>query len=339
MADKIPVYGELDCRTAENIIADAEQIRYDATKNVKEKIEELGGGNTVMDSATLYSLTNIASQKLDTYKKLSINANEHNALYVVSDKTGSTNSKPISPLERGLLLGTSDSSGNFTPLNDQYEYDKSDNSFTDGFYLPCIIQCTKNGNLYWIYTVISAANIGDRGVVCHRIRCAAGVELPVIVGARIYNNTINNIATTGDIRMKLLAKSNFEVYAETVAGFNAKVSQYDIDIDDNNALTAYIHMKPTNTSTVRGSFTLRIKNQSNRTIVVDRCYIIATYNNSSGSLPQSNDKPIEFTYTTYTPSQENSYTFLEVKFESNSNWNSSDGVDVQVRVYYTESYV
>ena len=47
MADKIPVYGELDCRTAENIIADAEQIRYDTTKNIKEKIEELennGGG-------------------------------------------------------------------------------------------------------------------------------------------------------------------------------------------------------------------------------------------------------------------------------------------------------
>lgn len=46
MADKIPIYGELDCRTEENIIADATQIRYDATKNVKEKIEELetGGG-------------------------------------------------------------------------------------------------------------------------------------------------------------------------------------------------------------------------------------------------------------------------------------------------------
>ena len=41
MADKIPVYGELDCRTAENIIADAEQIRYDTTKNVKEKIAEI----------------------------------------------------------------------------------------------------------------------------------------------------------------------------------------------------------------------------------------------------------------------------------------------------------
>lgn len=40
MADKIPVYGELDCRTAENIIADAEQIRYDTTKNVKEAIDD-----------------------------------------------------------------------------------------------------------------------------------------------------------------------------------------------------------------------------------------------------------------------------------------------------------
>lgn len=39
MADKIPVYGELDCRTAENIIADAEQIRYDTTKNVKKAID------------------------------------------------------------------------------------------------------------------------------------------------------------------------------------------------------------------------------------------------------------------------------------------------------------
>lgn len=40
MADKIPVYGELDCRTSENIIADAEQIRYDTTKNVKEAIDD-----------------------------------------------------------------------------------------------------------------------------------------------------------------------------------------------------------------------------------------------------------------------------------------------------------
>lgn len=37
MADKIPVYGELDCRTAENIIADAEQIKYNNT-NVKEEL-------------------------------------------------------------------------------------------------------------------------------------------------------------------------------------------------------------------------------------------------------------------------------------------------------------
>ena len=39
MADKIPVYGELDCRTAENIIADAEQIRYDDSNNVKGAID------------------------------------------------------------------------------------------------------------------------------------------------------------------------------------------------------------------------------------------------------------------------------------------------------------
>ena len=98
-------------------------------------------------------------------------------------------------------------------------------------------------------------------------------------------------------------------------------------------------MKPTNTSTVGGSFALRIKNYSDTTIVVDRCYITATFNNPSGSLPQSNDKPIEFTYTKHTPSEENSYEFLEVKFESNSNWNTADGVDVQVRVYYTTSQV
>lgn len=40
MAQKIPVYGELDCRTAENIIADAEQIRYSDSKNVKEAIND-----------------------------------------------------------------------------------------------------------------------------------------------------------------------------------------------------------------------------------------------------------------------------------------------------------
>lgn len=40
MAQKIPVYGELDCRTAENIIADAEQIRYSDSKNVKEAIDD-----------------------------------------------------------------------------------------------------------------------------------------------------------------------------------------------------------------------------------------------------------------------------------------------------------
>ena len=370
MADKIPVYGELDCRTSENIIADAEQIRYDTTKNVKEAMDdkmsnpsnpgtigqvlkktasgsewadESGGGttdNTVMDNTTLYSLTNTALQKIETYKKLSINANKHKALYVVDDNASGTATRPIGTSGRGLLLGTLDSSENFTPLNNQYTYDKNDDSFTLGFYLPCIIQCTKSTASYNVYTVISAANFGDSRVVCHRIRCTADVELPVIVGARYANNSIFNLATTTNIRMKLLTKSNFEVYAATVAGFNADVSQYNIEVDnDNNALTAYIHMAPTNTSAVSGSFALRIKNYSDTTIVVDRCYIIATYNNSSGSLPQSNDKPIEFTYTKYTPSQENSYKFLEVKFESNSNWNKADGVDVQVRVYYTESQV
>lgn len=373
MADKIPVYGELDCRTAENIIADAEQIRYDDTKNVKEKIDdkmsnpsntgtigqvlkktatgsewadESGGeitDNTVMDNTTLYSLTNIALQKLETYKKLSINVNEHKALYVVNDNALGTSVRPIGSAGRGLLLGTLDSSENFTPLNDQYTYDKSDDSFTYGFHLPCIIQCTKSSRSYCVYTVISAANVADSRVVCHRIKCSADVELPVIVGARYTNNTINNIATTTNIRMKLLTKSNVlpvEVAAATVAGFNANVSQYNIEVnEDNNALTAYIHMIPTNTSSVSGSFALRITNYSDTTIVLNRCYIIATYNNTSGSLPQSNDKPIEFTYTKYTPSEENSYKFLEAKFESNSNWNTADGVDIQVRVYYTASQV
>lgn len=38
MAQKIPIYGELDCRTAENILADAEQIKYYGT-NVKNALE------------------------------------------------------------------------------------------------------------------------------------------------------------------------------------------------------------------------------------------------------------------------------------------------------------
>ena len=38
MANKIPIYGELECRTAENIIADAEQIKYYDT-NVKTALE------------------------------------------------------------------------------------------------------------------------------------------------------------------------------------------------------------------------------------------------------------------------------------------------------------
>lgn len=346
MADKIPVYGELDCRTSENIIADAEQIRYDATKNVKAKIEELenngGGGNTVMDNTTLYSLTNIALQKLDTYKKLSINVNKHKALYVVDDNASGTETRPIGSSGRRLLLGTLDSSENFTPLNNQYTYDESDDSFTYGFYSPCIIQCTENGPSHWVYTVISAANVNDSRVVCHRIRCAVGVELPVIVGACIdINNALIDMAGASNVRMKLLTKSHlFEFEVATVVGLNSTVSQSDIEVDnDKNALTAYIHMSPNNTNGISGSFSLRIKNYSGTTIVVNRCYITATYNNSSGSTPQSNAQPIEFTYTTPTPSEENYYKFLEVKFESNSNWNTDDGVDVQVRVYYTASEV
>ena len=289
----------------------------------------------------MYSLTNIALQKLETYKQLSINANKHKALYVVDDNASGTTVRPIGSAGRGLLLGTLDSSGeNFTPLNDQYTYDKNDDSFTLGFYLPCIIQCTKSTSSYNVYTVISAANFGDSRVVCHRIRCTADVELPVIVGARYTNNSIFNLAATTNIRMKLLTKSDFEVEVATVVGFNSTVSQSDIEVDnDKNALTAYIHMSPNNTNGVSGSFSLRIKNYSGTTIVVNRCYITATFNNPSGSLPQSNDKPIEFTYITPTPSEENYYKFLEVKFESNSNWNTDDGVDIQVRVYYTASQV
>lgn len=39
MAQKIPIYGELDCRTAENIIADSKQIRYKGL-NVENAIAE-----------------------------------------------------------------------------------------------------------------------------------------------------------------------------------------------------------------------------------------------------------------------------------------------------------
>lgn len=39
MAQKIPIYGELDCRTAENIIADSTQIRYKGL-NVENAIDE-----------------------------------------------------------------------------------------------------------------------------------------------------------------------------------------------------------------------------------------------------------------------------------------------------------
>ena len=69
MADKIPVYGELDCRTAENIIADAEQIRYDTTKNVKEKIEELvtGGGDGGVDALEAKLNENIIKNPGKTY--------------------------------------------------------------------------------------------------------------------------------------------------------------------------------------------------------------------------------------------------------------------------------
>lgn len=80
MAQKIPIYGELDCRTAENIIADAEQIRYSDSKNVKEAIDE---GNVVIYNHSMeitYALSGLANvrlyiRQLDTDSTKFINTN------------------------------------------------------------------------------------------------------------------------------------------------------------------------------------------------------------------------------------------------------------------------
>ena len=196
MADKIPVYGELDCRTAENIIADAEQIRYNATKNVKEKIEELetGGSGGGVDEDTfnnttgriLQQLCAIADTKLaaSTMRQIQLNAEYGDILYL--NKISNTEDDYLS-------IGLASDSGSFTlPTSTDYYYTDS----IVNFRIPCIIRSFQAGNYYgWEISQVSISSIGRTINTVSIIANNANIKtLDVAIGA--YVNTSNNTWST-----------------------------------------------------------------------------------------------------------------------------------------------
>lgn len=211
MADKIPVYGELDCRTAENIIADAEQIRYDTTKSVKEKIAEIensgGGGGVDEDTFNnttgriLQQLCAIADTKLaaSTMRQIQLDAEYGDILYL--NKISNTEDDYLS-------IGLASSSGSFIlPTSTDYYYTDS----IVNFRIPCIIRSFKAGNYYgWEISQVSISSIGRTINTVSIIANKTNIKtLDVAIGA--YVNTSNNTWSTniGDTaRYKLVRPSS-----------------------------------------------------------------------------------------------------------------------------------
>lgn len=342
MADKIPVYGELDCRTAENIIADAEQIRYDTTKNVKEKIEELvTGGGDGNDSLIIRQLCAIADRSI-TYPKV-IKVKGHGgpfALYV--------NGKNSSIDVNSAAVGTANKNGTFTSIDLTNSYKiltGQTESMIQHLSLPfSVVMYVSNNKCTWSILEAEVDTSKVTRITTIQARTNDIDTLPISLGVAVTGtNWIKRIDDEYGIYYK--ATDPYEhsfitpaIKLVEVSGFNSTPDIIDaIEILDvhKGTYTLYVHMTPTNKSTVSGSFELRLLNYLSVDFTIGSCFVFGNYNNPDGELPQSNYRPIEFTYNKYPPVEQNNGKILQVTFKSSSNWNNSDGVDIQLVFGYT----
>lgn len=353
MADKIPIYGELDCRTSENIIADAEQIRYDATKNVKAKIEELetsgvgGVDEETFDSTTagiLQQICAIADTPIDEMTKILLFSNDGDVLYV----------NKINPYEDGYLsLGVANSDQTFTPLNSSDYYMTNYNEALN-IRLPCVIRSYKlrDGNCGWeIQQVQYSAVRRFIKSIYIAAKNSNVIWLPVAIGA--YSNDKGGHWTTslgGKVVYKVIRPSSKLIMPkfsiQNISSSNAQViDQYTVCEKYDSIYyraTHYFKLKATSTSGkihLEGDLVLTNGSISVRTYVQEM-FGFATFAGIDTSSTSDNDYALSVTATQYeSPSSWNNNTNIaRVVIDSNSMFDASgDKVSIMVVVLFKSS--
>lgn len=352
MADKIPIYGELDCRTIENIIADAKQIRYDTTKNVKEKIEELetGGGGGV-DEGTFNSTTAgilqqvcaIADKSINEMTQITLSANDGDVVYV----------NKLNSYEDGYLsLGVANSDQTFTPLSTtnyyMFNYAEALN-----IRLPCVIRSykLKDGNCGWEIQQVQYSVVRKS---VKAIYIAANnstvVSLPVAIGA--YSSDMGKHWTTSFggkaeykvIRPTLSIMPKFEI--RNISSSNAQViSQYTICEKYDSIYyraTHYFKLRATSTTgKIHLSGDLVLKNGATSVhTYVQELFGFATYAGIDTSSTADNDYALSVatTQAETPPSWDDNVKIASITIDSNSKFDASgDKVSIMVVVLFKSS--
>lgn len=354
MADKIPVYGELDCRTAENIIADAEQIRYSDSKNVKEAIDELSGGSgTGVDvdtfnnttGRTLQQLCAIADIKLaaSTMRQLTLNAEYGDILYL--NKINNTEDDYLS-------IGLANSSGTFIlPTSTNYYYTDS----IVNFRIPCVIRSFKAGNYYgWEISQVSISSTGRTINTVNIIANNANIKtLDVAIGA--YVNTSSNTWSTsiGDTaRYKLVRPSStlimpkFQIQNISSTSNAQVISQHTVCEKYDSIYyraTHYFKLKATSTAGkiyLSGDLVLLNGSVSVHTYV-QALYGFATFAGTDTSSTADNDYALSVVTTESDVSTFGDNTKIgTIKIDSNSKFDKvGDTVNVMVVILFKSSNI
>lgn len=207
MADKIPIYGELDCRTEENIIADATQIRYDATKTVKEKIADLETGGTggvdeiTFNNATydlLQAVCGIADDEVTDVIKLQIDATKKQTLFVSSLTNDAQCAFGLANDNGTILKPTSNFIGNF-PMA-----------------LKCPFVITSYQSAYSSKWIVRYFDSNINGYTTERVEIVSSTatKLPITLGISVTSAGGNVYNWTKDIANKLSYKIVTSKYSD-----------------------------------------------------------------------------------------------------------------------------
>lgn len=353
MADKIPIYGELDCRTAENIIANAKQIRYDATKNVKEKIEEIetSGGGGGVDETTfnkttaeiLQQICAIADTPINEMTQITLSANDGDVIYI----------NKLNSYEDGYLsLGVANSDQTFTSLNSSDYYMTNYNEALN-IRLPCVIRSYKlrDGNCGWEIQQVQYNTISKLIKTIYIVaNNSTVVSLPVAIGAYSSDQGEHWVTSFGGkveyklIRPTLSIMPKFEI--RNISSGNAQVTDQYTVCEKYDSIyyraTHYFRLKATSTSGkihLAGDLVLTNGAISVHTYVQE-LFGFATFAGIDTSSTTDNDYALSVTATRYeTPgSWSNNTNIARVVIDSNSMFDASgDKVNIMIVVLFKSS--
>lgn len=346
MADKIPIYGELDCRTEENIIADATQIRYDATKTVKEKIADLETGGTgevdeiTFNNATydlLQAVCGIADDEVTDVIKLQIDATKKQTLFVSSLTNDAQCAFGLANDNGTILKPTSNFIGNF-PMA-----------------LKCPFVITSYQSAYSSKWIVRYFDSNINGYTTERVEIvsSAATKLPITLGISVTNAGGNVYNWTKDIANKLSYKIVTPKYSDArpmpkfeirniSSGNTAVIDQYTVceKYDDTYyRATHYFKLRATanvNKIILTGELVLTNGATSVHTYV-QSLFGFATFAGTDASSLANNDQALSVATTLLsTPSSWADDTHIaRIRVASNSIWNSvGDMAHVMVVVLF-----